>query len=122
MEGLEDLDDQEKFSALNQGYCAQHDYLREQVRRDAKIDSALSAVDSVLLDNLTDSINASKQHRDKGGNEERSLGIKGSSSWKNKILQGFVDGCGVAPVLFLEHVRFSVGVSVQKSDDAVTIY
>src|SRR6266699_3051008 len=53
MEGLEDLDDQEKFGALNQGYCAQHDHLREQVRHDAKIDRALAAVDSVLLDNLT---------------------------------------------------------------------
>src|ERR1700693_4693441 len=121
MERLEELDDQEKFGALNQGYCAQHDHLREQVRHDAKIDGALASVDRVLLDNLTNSINASKHHRDKGGNEERSLGVEGPSSWKNKILQGFVDGCGVAPVLFLENVRFSVGVSFQKSDDAVTI-
>src|SRR3989440_6461809 len=104
MQGLEDIDDQEQLGALNQGYNTQHDHLREQVRKDAKVNGALTAVDSVLLDNLTNSINGAEHHCNKRYNEERYLG-EGPSTCKNKILQGFVDGCVAVPVLFLANIR-----------------
>src|SRR6266566_1729896 len=116
MQRLEKLDDQEQFGALNQGYNTQHEHLREQVRKNAKVHGALTAVDGVLLDNLTNSINGAEHHCNKSCNEERYLG-EGPSTCKNKILQGFVD----VPACFLGNVLLSVGISFQKSDDSVTI-
>src|SRR6266516_3855635 len=109
MQRLEKLDDQEQFGALNQGYNTQHEHLREQVRKNAKIHGALTPVDGVLLDNLTNSINGAEHHCNKSCNEESYLG-EGPSTCKNKILQGFVG-----------NIRFSVGVSFEESDDTVTI-
>src|SRR2546421_2934554 len=116
MQRLEDLDDQEQFGALNQGYNTQHEHLREQVRKNAKIHGALTPVDGVLLDNLTNSINGAEHHCNKSCNEESYLG-EGPSTCKNKILQGFV----CVPVCFFGNIRFSIGVSFEKSDDTVTI-